>query len=70
MLLFSRFRRRYFSEGEKRRLELTPVVRIPQTFLLQKRRPSGEERVETAVFAGYHETGLSLTHFLFDSASN
>ena len=70
MFLFSRVRRRYFSEGEKRRPELTSVVRRLQTFLLEKRRPSGEERVETVVFAGCHETGLSLTHFIFDSASN
>ena len=70
MFLFSRVRRRYFSEGEKRRPELTSVARTLQTFLLEKRRPSGEERVETAVFAGYHETSLSLTHFIFDSASN
>ena len=70
MSLIPRVRRRYFSEGEKRRPELTSVVRRLQTFLLEKRRPSGEERVETVVFAGYHETGLSLTHFIFDSANN
>ena len=70
MFLIPRVRRRYFSKGEKRRPELTSVVRRLQTFLLEKRRPSGEERVETVVFAGCHETGLSLTHFIFDSASN